>query len=185
MSKYRINTNYAKALYMLAEETGSTERVEADMRLVGSVFAENRQLAALFANPTMPQAKKMAVLADLFDSRVCDATRLFLRFVVRKNRAVSLGQISEAYLDLYRQANGIVLGELVTHQPVDDAMRDRMSSLVSAYTGRAVELRERTDANMLGGFKLEFDGKMYDARIRTKIRKMRLAFANNEYESKL
>jgi hypothetical protein len=38
---------------------------------------------------------------------------------------------------------------------------------------------------MLGSFKLEFDNKMYDARIRTKIRKLRMAFAKNEYESKL
>ena len=34
-------------------------------------------------------------------------------------------------------------------------------------------------------FKLEFDGKMYDARIRTKIKRMRVEFAKNEYESKL
>ena len=41
------------------------------------------------------------------------------------------------------------------------------------------------NAHMLGGFKLEFDHNMYDARLRTKIRKLRKAFSENEYESKL
>ena len=31
----------------------------------------------------------------------------------------------------------------------------------------------------------KFDGKMYDARIRTKIRRMRIRFTQNDYESKL
>ena len=53
------------------------------------------------------------------------------------------------------------------------------------HTGRKVELQDRTDARMLGGFKLEFDHNMYDARIRTKIRKLRREFARNDYESKL
>jgi len=45
--------------------------------------------------------------------------------------------------------------------------------------------RSSACSKMLGSFKLEFDGKMYDARIRTKIKRMRVEFAKNEYESKL
>ena len=38
---------------------------------------------------------------------------------------------------------------------------------------------------MLGGFKLEFNHNMYDARLRTKILKLRKEFSKNIYESKL
>ena len=37
MNNYRINKNYAKALFMLAAERGQVDRVADDMRLVGSV----------------------------------------------------------------------------------------------------------------------------------------------------
>ena len=109
----------------------------------------------------------------------------FLIFLVRKNRSVNLRGISEAYLTIYRDAKGIVLSDLVTHQPIDENARAMVTRMVEEYTGKTVELHDRTDPKMLGSFKLEFDNKMYDARIRTKIRKLRIAFAKNEYESKL
>ena len=155
------------------------------MRLVGSVMAENHELAVVFANPVIKQDKKQAIVRDLFAEHVCEATMAFLLFVVRKNRSVYLRGISDSYLQMYRDEKGIVLSDLVTHQPIDDNARRLVTEMVAAYTGKTVELHDRTDPKMLGSFKLEFDGKMYDARIRTKIKRMRVEFAKNEYESKL
>ena len=110
---------------------------------------------------------------------------VFLLFVVKKNRSVSLRGISEAYLSLYRESRGIVLTDLVTHQPTDEKALASVKELVENYTGKKVELNARTDERMLGGFKLEFDHIMYDARLRTKILKLRKEFSKNVYESKL
>ena len=185
MNNYRINTSYAKALLLLARDTDMLDPVADDMRLVGSVMAENHELATIFANPVIKQDKKLAIVRDLFAEHVSEATMAFLLFVVRKNRSVYLRGISDSYLKMYRDEKGIVLSDLVTHQPIDDNARRMVTEMVEAYTGKTVELHDRTDPKMLGSFKLEFDGKMYDARIRTKIRRMRVEFAKNEYESKL
>lgn len=185
MNNFRVNTNYAKALFMLAGDRGQTDRVAEDMRLVMQVTAENRELGVLFANPVIPFDKKVAIVDELFAPHVCEETMAFLDFVVRKNRSVSLQGIANAYVEMWRDARNIVLGDLVTYQSVDDTARRMVTEMVSNYTGKQVELHDRTDQKMLGGFKLEFDHKMYDARIRTKIRKLRMEFAKNEYESKL
>ncbi len=185
MNNYRINTNYAKALFLLSEEQGVSERVVEDMRLVGSICAENRELNVIFANPTVRPDKKVSVVEGLFAGQVSDETMAFLRFVVRKNRSVNLRGISEAFVEFYRASRGVVLSDLVTQQPVDDSAREAVRRLVADYTGKQVELHDHTDKNMLGGFKLEFNHNLYDARIQTKIRKLRLEFAKNDYESKL
>lgn len=185
MNDYRINLHYAKALFMLAFDRGESDRVADDVRLVGSVVAENRELNVVMGNPTVPASKKRAIMENLFDGKVAESTMAFLRFTVRKKRSVNLRGICDAYLDLYREANGIVLSDLVTHQPIDEEARHTVIRMVEEYTGKTVELHDRTDSHMLGSFKLEFDGKMYDARIRTKIRRLRAEFAKNEYESKL
>ena len=109
----------------------------------------------------------------------------FLVFVTRKNRSVNMRGIADAYVEMFRDYRGIVFSDLVTHQPIDDIARKMVTEMVEAYTGKTVELHDRTDPKMLGCFKLEFDNKMYDARIRTKIRRMRIEFARNDYESKL
>lgn len=185
MSTYRINTHYAKALILLSEETGTMDRVSEDMRLVERVCAENRELNVIFSNPVIPKDKKLAIVKELFGERVCEATMAFLLFVTRKNRSVNMRGIAGSYIEMYREKKGIILSDLVTHQPIDDVARKMVTEIVEAYTGKSVELHDRTDPKMLGCFKLEFDNKMYDARIRTKIRRMRIEFAKNEYESKL
>lgn len=184
MNNYRVNTHYAKALFMLADEA-EMGRVADDMRLVSAVCAENRELAVIFANPVIRPDKKSAVVRELFGGRVSDITMAFLLFVVKKNRSVNLRGICDSYLDLYREHLGIVKTDLVTHQPVDDEASRLIVEMVEHYTGKRVELHAATDARMLGGFKLEFDHNMYDARLRTKLLKMRQEFAKNDYESKL
>lgn len=185
MNNYRVNINYAKALFMLATDRQQADRVADDMRLVGSVVADNRELGVVFSNPTIPYDRKTAIVEDLFSAAVCDETMAFLRFVVKKHRSVNLRGISEAYLDLYRDSKGVVLGELVTHRETDESAKEYVRRLIEEYTGKQVELHATTDARMLGGFKMEFDHNMYDARLRTKILKLRKEFAKNEYESKL
>lgn len=185
MKNYRINTNYAKALLLLATERGEADKVRDDMRLVSQVTSENRELRVVFANPTVPHDRKAAVTRALFDGKVGESTLAFLLFVVKKNRSVNLLGISESYLEQWRDANGVVRSDLVTQQPIDDRARELVTEMVQKYTGKTVELHDHTDEKMLGSFKLEFDNKMYDARIRTKIRKLRLEFMRNDYESKL
>ena len=185
MSNYRINNHYAKALFMLATDRGESQLVADDMKAIGKVMAENRELNVVLANPTIPSDKKLGIVKALFTDMVSEATMAFLIFVVSKNRSVHLRGISDAYLEMYRDANGIVMSDLVTHQPIDENAREMVTRMVAEYTGKTVELHDRTDEKMLGSFKLEFDNKMYDARIRTKIMKLRKEFAKNEYESKL
>lgn len=185
MNDYRININYAKALFMLATDRGQADRVADDMRFVSDVTAKNHELNVVFGNPTVRHDKKTAIVRALFDGQVCDETMAFLVFVVRKSRSVNLHGISEAYLDLWRDSRGIVRSELVTHQETDESAREFVTRLIAEYTGKQVELHTATDPAMLGGFKMEFDHNMYDARLRTKIMKLRKEFAKNDYESKL
>ncbi len=185
MNDYRINISYAKALLMTAEEKKAADRVAEDMRLVNVVCQENHVLTAVFANPVIRPDRKAGIVRDLFGEHCGEVTMAFLLFVVRKNRSVNLRGISDAYLTLYRESRGIVLTELVTHQPTDESADKAVTELVEKYTGKKVELHARTDERMLGGFKLEFNHNMYDARLRTKILKLRKEFSKNVYESKL
>lgn len=185
MNDYRINQSYAKAMLLLAQELGCTTEVRQDMELVRSVCAENRELGVVFSNPSIPQAKKSAILRELFAPHVQRATLAFLDFVVRKRRAVNLKGIAAAYVEQYCDANNIVRADMVTRLDITDEAIDRMAALVADYTHKQVELHHTTDHHMLGSFKLTFDNKMYDARIRTKIARLRAEFSRNDYESKL
>lgn len=185
MQDYRININYAKALFMLAGETGQQDEVAKDMRLVNELCAENHVLAVVFNNPVVKEAKKVGILHELLDERVSRLTQVFLTFVVKKKRSVNLKGISAAYLELFRDSRGIVLSNLTTADEADEEMKEAVRNAIGKYTGRTVELTTATDPKALGGFAMSFDNKMYDTRLSTKLEKLRREFDRNDYESKL
>jgi len=185
MSNYRINTNYAKALLMLASEMEQDAVVLGEMRLIEKVCAENRELCVVLANPTLKSAKKAAIIRELFMGKVSDLTMTFLGFVVRQNRSVNLRGISQSYINQYRKAHGIMFCEVTTAVEMDDKSLDMLRDMVAEYTHLQVEQENHVDHRMLGGFRLTFDNNMYDARLRTKIRRLQQEFEKNTYESKL
>lgn len=185
MNDYRINLNYAKALLMLSIDLGDSAQVMEDMRLVNKVFKENRQLDVVFKNPVIHEEKKLAVVRELFEERVSKTTMAFLLFVTKKRRAVNLRGISQMYKDLYREANNIVVADVMTAVEVNEEHLENIRQKVAAYTKKDVEIYSHTTNKMLGSFHLMFDTYLYDARIRTKIAKMRVAFSKNDYEGRL
>jgi len=182
---YRININYAKALYMLAVELGEQDRVAQDMRLVNAVCSENRVFSTVFRNPEIKVPKKVAIIHDIFGAHVCKTTMAFLEFVVRKSRSVNLGGISASFLDLYRGSHNIVLSKLTTATPIDASIVEMVNKVVAQHTGKEVELVEKIDPKIIGGFAIEYDNNIYDARLSTKLVKLRQQFGKNVYESKL
>lgn len=185
MQDYRININYAKALFQLADETHEQERVGEDMRLVHQVCVENRELNIVFDNPDVKSRKKADILTALFGEHVCKTTMAFLVFVVRKKRTVNLKGISAMYLDLYRESRNIVLSHLTTAQPVDEGTKLLVEKTIAEYTHKQVELVAKTDPEVLGGLAMEFDNNLYDATVATRLAKLRRRFEENVYESKL
>lgn len=182
MENYRINVNYAKALFLLATDTNEVEKTCEDMKFVHKVCEENHVLNVLFSNPVIKESKKLAIMHDLFESNVSKMTMMFLDFVVRKRRAVSLRGISGAFIDLYRENKGIVRAELRTAVDIDEEGKATIEKLIGDHTGKKVEMNAVTDESMLGGFSVTFDNCMYDARIRTQISKLLKEFSKNTYE---
>ena len=185
MENYRVNTNYAKALFLVAGDTDQLDAVNDDMRLVADTCAENHILSTVFANPVIPEHRKMAVLQDLFATRVSKVSMLFMDFVVRKRRSVNLRGIANAFVQLYRDHKGIVLSHLVTATPASEEVKKAVCQKVGAVTNKTVELETEVDPSILGGMSIAFDGNMYDARISTAVAELRREFSKNVYVSKL
>lgn len=185
MEDYRINVNYAKALFIVASEASMLDDVCRDMRLVGEVCAENRTLNVVFANPVIREGKKVAILNDLFATRVSKISMLFLAFVAKKRRSINLRGIAGAFVEMYRQEKGIVLSHLVTATEVDDNARQAVSDALAKYTKKAVELQTKVYPEIMGGFSVAFDNNLYDATLSTAVARLRKEFSKNVYESKL
>lgn len=185
MNDYRIHQHYAKALFLLAQDLGQTDTVMQDMTTVEQVCAENRMLNTVMGNPTLREDRKRAIVEEIFTAHISDTSLAFLRFVVRRKRAVNLQGIAKSYQKIYREANGIVVARVRTAADMNEKLTDRLRQEVEQFTHKTVQMECETTDKMLGGFQLMFDTYLVDARLQTRIDRMRREFSRNDYESKL
>jgi len=185
MNDYRIHQHYAKALFLLSQDLGTTDTVMQDMTTVETVCTENHVLNTVMGNPTIREDKKRAIVSELFTGHVSETSMAFLLFVVKRKRGVNLRGIAKAFQQLYRDANNIVVAKVRTAAEMTPQLTEQLRKKVADFTHKQVQMECMSTDKMLGGFQLMFDTYLVDARLQTRIDRMRRAFQRNDYESKL
>ncbi|OQX79494.1 MAG: ATP synthase F1 subunit delta [Bacteroidetes bacterium 4484_276] len=176
-----ISQRYAKALFELALEMKILDRVNQDMLLVQSVTVENPEFKRLLASPIIPPGKKSQIIKGIFEKHLERLSFRFLQLVVKKEREAYLQNIAESFISMYKKFNNILPVKLTTAQPIDDEIRREMLILLKDATHKKIELEEKVEENLIGGFVLNLDDSQYDASLRKKISRLQKAFESNLY----
>ncbi len=180
-SEVRVASRYAKSLIDLAVEKGVLEEVHQDMLLFNKTVRENREFELLLKNPIIRNDKKKAVLKALFTGKVSMLTGKFLELISSKNREEFLPATATEFLSQYRIINGISRAEVVTTFPLTPQLRQRFRATVAQLTGNRVELVEKIDPTLIGGYVLRVGDRQIDESIRTKLEELEAEFKQNPY----
>jgi F-type H+-transporting ATPase subunit delta len=185
MHETRVARPYAKSLLELAEEKGILEAVNKDMSLFVDVAKANIQFQAMLKNPIINHDKKMAVIETIFKGRVNDMSLAMFRIISRKNREAYLFEIAKEFKNQYKVFKGISTAEVTTTYPLTQDQKNTFISMVSKSEGKKIELHEKVDENIIGGFVLKVGDMQVDESIKTKLYKLKSKFKDNPYISKL
>ena len=186
MADQRVAARYAKSLLDLGKEMGTLDAVKTDMDLLSKTMAESRELRLLLRNPIVKHDKKLAILKAIFEGKVSDMTLRFFTILTEKNRESAIEGIGSEFLAQYNALQGIQSAEVTSATPLTAIARLEIRKLVTQQTGLTeVELHEKVDPELIGGFVLRVGDKQIDDSVRTSLRRMRTSLQENSYQSKL
>ena len=186
MADQRVAARYAKSLLDLGKEMGTLSAVKDDMDLLSKTVADSRELRLLLRNPIVKHDKKLAILTAIFKGKVSDMTMRFFTILTEKNREAAIEGIGPEFTAQYNVMQGIQSAEVTSATPLSPAARAEMQALVAKQTGRAqVELTEKVDPELIGGFVLRVGDNQIDDSVRTSLRRMRTSLQENSYQQKL
>ena len=174
MAESRAAARYAKALLDLAVESNVLEEVHADMQLFVRTCEENRSLLSLWQSPIVSHLKKMAVLRELFQSRVHPVSYSVFEIITRKNREKILLDVARTFHGFYNQYKGIQEATVITTFPIDENLRSQFKDMVRKASGKqGVELTEKVDEQLIGGFLLQVGDRQIDESVKGKLQRLR------------
>lgn len=182
MATPRAAIRYAKSLFSLAEERGSIDAMEQDIRLLSDAVQKSDDLALLLKSPVIKADTKERILGKIFDGKINALTMEFIKILVRKGRESILPSIVDEALNLIRLKRNVRVAEVRTAIPMDEDLRTRVSAALKNLHDGEVELMETVEPALLGGFQLLMDNRMIDASIKRELELLRRQITDHDYE---
>lgn len=178
MTKSENTRVYARALYDLALASDSVDAVGSDLAKMAEVSAANPSLADALEDVSLPAEKKAAILLELFSDVRPEA--LGLALVVFQNAGVSeLTALVSAYDKIASAERNIVVAEVTTAKALSEALRASIQEKLSANVGKPVVIRERVDEALLGGIRINIDGRVLDGSLAKQLSAVKTALTSS------
>jgi len=182
MSKQRIAGRYAKSLLDLASESNLLDVIKEDVAYLNEV-CKLHDVVLMLQSPIINPGKKEQIITALFDGKVNKMTFAFLHIMLTKGRESLLPNIASEFLNQYKKLKGISTVTLTTATPASAEMIEQIRKHFenSSFTKNTVEILTQTKSDLLGGFTIEFEDKLYDASIKHQLDQLRKQFGGNPY----
>lgn len=171
-----IAERYARALFDMALERNLLEEVYTDVKALAKLIKENRPLKLFLKAPIINPGKKREAMDEILKG-FNPLTIAFVDLLIRKRRESTITDIVLQFIEQYNQYKNIIILRVTTAVPLSSDLKAKLNSVMAGFTGASLEIIEKVDESVVGGFVLGWDDKQYDASIRKQIEKMKKGLA--------
>ena len=168
-----LSRRYARALFQLAVEGAREERVGEEISRYAEVYTTSALVRVVSNRALAARARKNVALEVARSLGLSSLTINFLSLLADRDRVAILPSIASRYRRLLDEAKGRVEARLVAASPLGQDMMERVRAALHAISGKEVILHEETDPALIGGVRVELEGRVYDGSVRTQLEKMR------------
>ncbi|MBI3511082.1 MAG: ATP synthase F1 subunit delta [Bacteroidetes bacterium] len=177
----RVSQRYAKSLLDLSLDKGQLEQVYEDMQLVHSTIHQSHELSVLMHSPVIKTDKKQEILKAIFGGKIGVITSSFIDIVTRKRREAELESVAESFIAQYKKHKNILTAVITTASGLDERLREKVMEIVKETSQTEIQLVEKVNKNLIGGFVLRVGDKQVDASIIRQIKELERSFNENPY----
>ena len=161
---------YARAVFELASGEGRVDDWRTQLVALRNLMTQPR-VESVLRNPTIPTEQRMGLIAtdEGLDPQVVNLGRL----LVESGRVQEIAGVAEEFDTLADEAAGRVRAVVTTAVELPDDERDQVARELSSRLGKEVALRTEVDPRVLGGLKLQYGDRLFDATVATRLQQLR------------
>ena len=175
-----INVRYAKAFFALAKEKGLMAELRKDASLVSSTCEASSDFRLLLESPVVKTSQKIDALKRIFTGHIHELSLNFLVLIATNKRESHIPGIFRDLEDLYRKEEGIKSAVLTCAQPVGESLVAGIRELLEKEFNARVELSQKIDEKIIGGFVLRVEDKQFDASLSPQLKKIKEQLLHTE-----
>lgn len=175
ISKAKVISIYANALYSAADEKAAVSRVFEDVDRLASVLREEASIIKYLANPVWNLTSKQEALAEIAAKLKLDKETLnCLDIIASNNRFAELLPILEEFKHIWYKKHGIVEVEVQSVQKLSLAQEKKLIANLEKMLSKKVIVNYEIRPEVLGGLIVKFGSSMIDDSIRGKLNRLEI-----------
>ena len=174
----RVADVYAQGLYCLALEEDQTKCILDEMTVLQQAFSQEPVFLRLLSAPNIGVQERCKIIDDSFRGKVQPYLLNFMKLLTEKGYIRHFSDCCAAYRHQYNADHGIVPVCAVTAVPLSQTQSEKLCQKLEQLTGKTVELQNRVDPEVLGGVRLDYDGKRVDGTVKNRLDSIRALLHN-------
>ena len=160
---------YAEALFELAVQGDVTKETSEGLETVVSALMQTPDYRALLASPAITKEERLAALDATFRGKIPDILLAILRMMVSRGHISALNGMYRDYEELARGYRGESMAVVRSAVPLKEAEAVALRAKLEKKLARRITLQCVEDPALIGGIRVEVDGRVIDGSIRNKL----------------
>lgn len=169
----QTNREYAEALFMIALEENQVSEYSQALGFVGSAIEENPEYIDFLVSPAVPIAERLAAIDEAFQSNVPEHVLSFLKILCENRQAYLLSGCIKEFEKLVQASSNRTTAIVYSVVDLSDSQKDALCKKLEKISGKNIDLVCLKDASLIGGIKIEVDGKIFDGSIKQRLHEVK------------
>ncbi len=173
MSEIRIASRYAKSLFDSAVAQSALDAVVSDVLALSQITEESREFQLFLQSPLLKQDVKKQALEKIL-ANMHQLTRDSILLMNSKKREMFVPAMVQAFLTLNNRHQGITEAVVTSAIALTAQAVSEIESFIIKQSGaKKVQLTQVVNPQVVGGFTVEFEGRLLDKTVAGHIRTLK------------
>ena len=161
-----ISNEYAKALFMLAAETGKGKEYKDALGEVADVFEKNPMYPEFLSTFAIPLDERLNALEKAFSDAIPRDVLSFLKLLCEKRHIGEFAECVEDYNAMYDEILEISNAKVTSAVELSEDEKASLKEKLEKISGKKTLVEYTVDKSIIGGLIVEMDGKIMDSSLR-------------------
>ena len=164
---------YAEALFELAAGEQVLEETSDGLVTVISALKQTPEYRQLLASAAVGKAARIEALEEAFRGKIPNVLLGVLRMMVSRGHMSALDGMAREYEELSREYRGESVALVTSAVPLKEAEAVAIRAELEKRFARRIILRCELDPALIGGVRVEVEGRVIDGSIRNKLEQIK------------
>ncbi|MBR2698225.1 MAG: ATP synthase F1 subunit delta [Clostridia bacterium] len=164
---------YGEGLYELARDERLLDELHGELTEIAALLDDQPDFVRLLCSRAIERDRRLQVVDETFRDRAHAYVVNYMKLLVEKERFECFLDSVRWFHQRYNEDFGIVEAHVTSAVALSDDDQAALRQKLQEMSKKQVSLITRVDPALIGGIRVEMDGKRYDNTIQNKLSRLR------------